>query len=137
MEHITKAEGRGLVWCVARVHRGIANHRTRNSLLVGNMALCLAISRGRSSSASLKLATRQVAARSFACGIKCATRWDPSESNIADGPSRGLSCALGCQTGKPLPLAPKRYIDALPPGLDVPRGARRVSLEWGASKLRR
>ena len=50
-EHITRSEGRGLLWAVAHAHR--TSSPRRMLFLVDNMSLCLAVSRGRSSFSNL------------------------------------------------------------------------------------
>ena len=62
------------------------------------MALCLAATKGRSSSPNLSHVCRKLACLSFAANISVHVRWIPSERNIADGPSRGLSYPSGCNT---------------------------------------
>ena len=96
-EHITNTEGRALLWSACHQLRNLKNHGKRNLFLVDNMSLCLAINRGRSSAPALKLITRQFGALSLATGARLVTRWSRSETNIADGPSRGLRYALGCK----------------------------------------
>ena len=85
-EHITRSEGRALVWSACHALRSLENHNKRCLFLVDNMSLCLGVSRGRSSAPSLRYPLRQLAALSLATGSRLVCRWIPSETNIADGP---------------------------------------------------
>ncbi|CAK0816098.1 unnamed protein product, partial [Prorocentrum cordatum] len=55
---------------------------------VDNLALALAAGKGRSGARGLRDPLRRLCALSAASGIRCAIRWIPSESNVADSPSR-------------------------------------------------
>ena len=95
-EFITKSEGRGLLIALKHCLRNIQSFGQRGVFLVDNMSLCLAITRGRSSSPNLVSCCRSVAALLLATGFRLACRWIPSEVNISDGPSRGLPYPAGC-----------------------------------------
>eukprot|EP00438_Fugacium_kawagutii_P025119 Skav230792 [mRNA] locus=scaffold312:103074:108500:+ [translate_table: standard] len=88
-EHITQKEGRALVLAVKRLCRSTGNRGHRHLVLVDSFALCMAICKGRASNFKLLRVTQQIAALSLAGGFTVRTRWIASESNVADGPSRG------------------------------------------------
>jgi hypothetical protein len=117
-EFITRSEGRGLLVSIKHLLRSSQNFGTRALFLVDNMSLCLGVTRGRSSSASLIKNCRQVAALALASGCRFHVRWIPSELNIADGPSRGIPRPLGChQSTTSLPhkdTSPQSPIDNHP-----------------------
>ena len=87
-EHINITEGRALLHAIHHRIRSGASLGKRLLFLVDNMALCLAVNKGRSSKASLKGILREIASISLATGCKITCRWIPSELNVADKPSR-------------------------------------------------
>ena len=102
-QFITKLEGKALLLAVKHALRSAANFGCRHLFLVDNMSLCLAATKGRSSSPNLLHVCRKLACLSLATNIRIVTRWIPSELNIADGPSRGLNFPSGCNnTSHPL-----------------------------------
>eukprot|EP00971_Amphidinium_carterae_P336519 6472929-Amphidinium_carterae.2 len=56
------------------------------------MVLALAMNKGRSSSYMLKKVTKFACAVGLATGHRLHVRWIPSESNVADFPSRHIKC---------------------------------------------
>ena len=95
-QFITKLEGRALLSAVKHTLRSAASFGCRHLFLVDNMSLCLAVTKGRSSSPDLVHVCRKIACLPLATNIRVCTRWIPSELNIADGPSRGLNYPSGC-----------------------------------------
>ena len=89
LEHTTRSEGRALVWSICHATRKIQSHAIKHLFLVDKMSLCLAATKGRSSSEMLLPTLRFIAVVSLATGHRFITRWVPSEYNAADGPSRG------------------------------------------------
>ena len=65
-EHITRTEGRALVWSVCHRHRSFHATPHRMLFLVDNMALCLAINKGRSGSPLLASTASFIAAVAIA-----------------------------------------------------------------------
>ena len=90
-QFIIKLEGKALFFAVKHALRFAANFGCRLSLLVDCMSLCLASTKGRSSSPNLLHVGRKFACLSLATNMRIVTRAIPSELNIADGPSRGLN----------------------------------------------
>ena len=88
-EHITRSEGRALDRAIRHHLRSDRVRGRRSVFLVDNMSLCLALTRGRSSSSALCGAARRVCAHALASNSRFCFRWIPSERNPADGPSRG------------------------------------------------
>ncbi len=78
-DHITLKEGRTVV---------LALRRRKDLLLVDNLALAFALSKGRCSSYPL-LRVLQRGALLLAFGGRLRVRWVPGELNVADGASRG------------------------------------------------
>eukprot|EP00438_Fugacium_kawagutii_P033140 Skav227543 [mRNA] locus=scaffold2241:169914:174596:- [translate_table: standard] len=110
-QHITLKEGKALATCVRRLARASRNRQHRHLILVDSMALAFAITKGRAHSFGLLRVCQQVSALSIACGFSIRVRWIPSESNCADGPSRGqwqpgayqkgfYASHLGCPQGQ-------------------------------------
>ena len=79
-----------LLWPIRRCARGRKCHSHRLLLLVDNLSLCLALTKGRSSSVHLLPTCRSIFTYAVATGSRICTRWIPSEVNPADPPSRGL-----------------------------------------------
>lgn len=88
-DHITVKEGKALVLAVKRLSRSSRSRGMRHLILLDSFSLCLAVCKGRASSFKLLRVTQQLAALSLAGGFTIRTRWVRSESNVADGPSRG------------------------------------------------
>ena len=59
-----------------------------------------ALGKGRASSHQLLRLCRMAAAVQLACGIRLYLRWVPSESNVADGPSRGGAKGAAADTAQ-------------------------------------
>lgn len=88
-EHITLKEGRALVLCARRLARSSKYRGKRHVVLVDNLGLALAVSKGRACNYKLLRIIQQLSALSLACSFSLRLRWVPSEKNVADGPSRG------------------------------------------------
>lgn len=88
-EHITLKEGRALVIAVRRIARASKNRGKRHLFLVDNLALALAINKGRAHSYALLRIAQQIASIALAGQLTIRVRWVYSEINVADGPSRG------------------------------------------------
>ena len=88
-ESITIKEGRALVLCLRRLARSSHSRGKKHVILVDNLALSMAISKGRAKSFPLLRITQQVAALTLVGNFGIRLRWVPSELNVADGPSRG------------------------------------------------
>ena len=88
-EHITLKEGRALVLAVRRLTRASKNRGKKHLFFVDNLALALAINKGRAHNFSLLRIAQQVSALAIAGGFTVRVRWVPSELNVSDGPSRG------------------------------------------------
>jgi hypothetical protein len=73
-EHITRSEGRALVWGVCHSHRSASRHPQRQLYLVDNMAMCLSVKKGRSGSPLLRGTLEFIAAVSIASGDLIVTR---------------------------------------------------------------
>ena len=87
-EHITRTEGRALVWGVAHNHRTSHSGALRQLYLVDNLSLCLGACKGRSGTPVLAPTLSFIAAVSLATGNRIICRWLPSEWNVAEKPSR-------------------------------------------------
>ena len=70
--------------------RSVARHGTRMVLLVDAQAVLGAVSKGRSSSASLRREIMRIAALQLVGGLLLKLVYVPSEDNPADAPSRGI-----------------------------------------------
>ena len=70
--------------------RSVARHGTRMVLLVDAQAVLGAVSKGRSSSASLRREIMRIAALQLVGGLLLKLVYVPSEVNPADAPSRGI-----------------------------------------------
>ena len=88
-ESITIKEGRALVLAMRRLTRSQQYRGLRHVVLLDNLALCFAVGKGRCHGFALLRVLQQLSALSLASGIILRPRWIPSESNLADGPSRG------------------------------------------------
>ena len=87
-EHITRTEGRALVWSVRHALRRSSGVGQRHLFLGDNMVLNLASCKGRSGSPLLVPVLREMCATMLATGSFFSCRWIPSELNVADDPSR-------------------------------------------------
>ena len=72
-----------------RMTRSPRLHRSRGVVLVDAKAICGALTKGRSSAASLKRGVKAISALVLACELRLHYPYLPSESNPADYPSRG------------------------------------------------
>ena len=88
-EQITLKEGRTLVLAVRRLVRSSRNRGRKHLILVDNLALALAIGKGRSCNYSMLRVSQKLGALALAAGLSLRVRWIPSEVNVSDGPSRG------------------------------------------------
>ena len=79
-------------------------------MLVDNLALALAVTKGRATSMHLNFTCRKLAAISFASGSRFVTRWIPSEVNPADEPSRVFVKSNHHATQRQAPPAPPGLI---------------------------
>ncbi len=87
-ESITIKEGRALVLAMRRMTRSQQFRGLRHVVLLDNLALCFAVGKGRCHGFALLRVLQQLSALSLSSGIILRPRWIPSESNLADGPSR-------------------------------------------------
>ncbi len=92
-EDIMRLEGRALVMSVRHALRSTQNLGHHLVFLCDNLALVLAVTKGRGSSPSLNATCRELSALSLLTGCSFHFRWVPSELNPSDGPSRGLPVA--------------------------------------------
>ena len=83
-------EARALVASIKHQLRRTSNFNKRLLFIVDNLALCLAMCKGRSSAAPLIHALRQIACLFLVSGARGCARWVPSERNFSDKASRGL-----------------------------------------------
>lgn len=87
-EHITLLEGRGIVSAVRHKLRDVGCFNKRHLHLGDNLASILIAEKGRSSSYEMLRVTRRLAALLLASSCTLASRWIPSEWNVADHGSR-------------------------------------------------
>lgn len=87
---ILHLEALALLFWAKHTLRNTAAHGRRVLSLVDNLALCLAVTKGRSGSPHLVTPLRNIAAFLLATGTILYTRWVPSERNFSDKPSRRL-----------------------------------------------
>ena len=90
-EDISTLEARGLLYGITRLVRSASNIGSRLLVLSDSMVVTLAGSKGRSSAANLVQVMRSIAALLLATNCLLCLRWIPSEKNIADAPSMGVS----------------------------------------------
>ena len=88
VESIPALEGRAIVWLAQHLARSQKNFGKRRLILTDSMTMCLAISKGRSSTPSINRICRQLAALQFMTGYELRVRWIASELNPGDPPSR-------------------------------------------------
>ena len=88
VESIPALEGRAIVWLAQHLGRSQKNFGKRHLVLTDSMTMCLAISKGRSSTPSINRICRQLAALQFVTGFEIRPRWIASELNPGDAPSR-------------------------------------------------
>lgn len=88
-EHITLKEGRCLLLCLRRLSRSSSHRNKKHLVLVDNLGLALAITKGRAHNYRLLRVCQQIGALSLVSNIGLKIRWIPSEVNPSDGPSRG------------------------------------------------
>ncbi|CAE7252533.1 AMY1.1 [Symbiodinium necroappetens] len=88
-EHISLKEGRCLVLALRRLSRDSKQRGRKLLIFVDNLALGMAVSKGRAHDFHMLRVCQQVAAISLASDLFIRPRWVPSEVNPADGPSRG------------------------------------------------
>ena len=90
--NILHTEALALVWARKHQLRNSRNFGHRLLALVDNLPLCLSVCKGRGESGHLKGPIRQITSLLLCsdCSLHC--RWIPSEWNVADKPSRSLSC---------------------------------------------
>jgi hypothetical protein len=90
-EHINALELRVVLLAIHWVLSSPSSLNRRVYLLVDSTVAFFSLWKGRSSSPSLLLILRPIAALLLASGLSLCTGWIPSEVNPADGPSRLLS----------------------------------------------
>ena len=88
-EHISLKEGRCFVLALRRLSRDRQLRGKKTLLIVDNLSLAMAVSKGRAHDYRMLRICQQVAALSLAADMLVRARWVPSEVNPADGPSRG------------------------------------------------
>jgi hypothetical protein len=88
-ENILRSEMRALEWGVRHCFRSSHSFGRRHLFLVDNLPLALGCVKGRARSGHLKSGLKVIAAHALATRARIVVRWIPSESNLADGPSRG------------------------------------------------
>ena len=88
-EHISLKEGRCFVLALRRLSRDSKQRGRKLLIFVDNLALGMAVSKGRAHDFHMLRVCQQVAAISLASDLFIRPRWVPSEVNPADGPSRG------------------------------------------------
>ena len=93
-------EGRAAIRGIRRISRNRMRHGQRHVILVDNMSLCLALTKGRSSSKHMLHICRQTLALSIVTDCRFVFRWIASELNPADEPSRGLPLTTIVKTEK-------------------------------------
>ena len=91
-EHISLKEGRCFILALRRLSRDSKQRGKRLLVLVDNLALGMALSKGRAHDFHMLRICQQAAAISLAADFFVRPRWIPSEVNPADGPSRGSLC---------------------------------------------
>ena len=87
-ENILRTEGRALAWGAKHALRSHASLGKRILMLVDSLSLALGMCKGRAHSHHLRIPLLRISALSLASGCRFATRWIPSELNVADAPSR-------------------------------------------------
>ena len=88
-EHITIKEGRALVLALRRLSRTRRHRGCNHVVLLDNLSLVFAVTKGRAHSFDLLRLMQQIGSISLAANLGIHPRWIPSEWNLADGPSRG------------------------------------------------
>ena len=88
--NILNTEAKALVWSVEHMLRSNRCIGKRLLCFSDNLPLVLSAVKGRGKSHHLLQPLRKLAALSLATGSKVHTRWIPSESNVADAPSRAI-----------------------------------------------
>ena len=88
-EHITIKEGRALVLALRRLSRTRRHRGCNHVILLDNLSLVFAVTKGRAHSFDLLRLMQQIGSISLAADLGVHPRWIPSEWNLADGPSRG------------------------------------------------
>ena len=87
-EGILRGEGRALVLALRHRLRAVRARGRRILALVDNLALCLALGKGRAAAPAANRTCREVLALSVLGDVAVRARWIPSEFNPADRPSR-------------------------------------------------
>ncbi|CAK0858696.1 unnamed protein product, partial [Prorocentrum cordatum] len=85
---ILQYEAEALGLSIHHASRTLGAHHHRMLCLVDNLALALAVGKGRSGSPHLVRALRRLSGVTLARGLRLLVRWVPSERNVADKPSR-------------------------------------------------
>ena len=106
-ENILRTEGRALVSGIRHKLRCRRSLGKRHVCLVDNLALALAVTKGRGRSQLSNRTCQELCALALAADCKFTTRWVPSERNCADKPSRfprlcplkDFELACGCARG--------------------------------------
>ena len=103
LSHIVLGEGRAIVYTAVHILRSADSFRRRHLLLSDSLVNVLALSNGRSSARHVWPTARSLAALTLASGAAFHLRWVPTDTNPADGPSRGLTYAAVCDGGAAQP----------------------------------
>jgi len=103
------AAATAMLRCITRSH---SRHRQRTVALIDAQAVLGALVRGRSSAHTLRKEIAKAAALTIAADLVMRYAYTPSESNPADGPSRGRNVAGAVMKGvrkklKPVRLTPQ------------------------------
>eukprot|EP00435_Cladocopium_sp_Y103_P076203 s26_g81.t1 len=88
-EHITLKEARSLLIAVRRLSRSSECRGKKHLVLLDNLALVFAATKGRAHSFDLLRVLQKISAICLAAQISLKPRWVRSEVNVADAPSRG------------------------------------------------
>ena len=88
-DSITIKEGRALVIALRRLARSSVRRNKNHVILLDNLALSFAVTKGRAHNYSMLRILQQVGSLCLAARLGIFPRWVPSEFNPADGPSRG------------------------------------------------
>ena len=138
-ENILRTEGRALAWREARTAVPRFAREAHLDMLVDNLPLALGMCTGRARSHHLRIPLLRISALSLASGCRFATRWIPSELNVADAPSRAWVPSKVTEQPRPDgrrhgPTAAEG-IGAVAAALE--RGCLRPPAEAAATRLRR
>lgn len=94
VEPIHMLEGRAVLFGLRRRMRQACHHGQRHVFLSDNLALCLALEKGRAADPRLLRLCRSWGAFLLATGSRARVRWIASELNPSDGASRWFGSPL-------------------------------------------